>query len=100
MGSLFRSSHRRCSVKKGALNDFRYIHRKTPVLELENTCNFIKKETPTQVFSCEYCEIFKNTYFEERLRTAGSVIVLTKVFFLLGYSYLILRTRPHRVFLY
>ena len=22
------------------------------------------KETPTQVFSCEYCEIFKNTYFE------------------------------------
>ena len=23
------------------------------------------KKTPTQVFSCEYCEIFKNTYFEE-----------------------------------
>ena len=21
------------------------------------------KENPTQVFSCEYCEIFKNTYF-------------------------------------
>ena len=25
--------------------------------------------TPTQVFSCEHCEIFKNTYFEEHLRT-------------------------------
>ena len=25
-------------------------------------CNFIK-ETPIQVFSCEYREIFKNTYF-------------------------------------
>ena len=22
-----------------------------------------EKETPTQVFSCEYCEIFKNTFF-------------------------------------
>ena len=28
-------------------------------------CNFIKKETPTQAFSCEYSQILKNTYFEE-----------------------------------
>ena len=34
--------------------------------------NFIKKETPTQVFSCKYCGIFKNTYFEELLRTTCS----------------------------
>ena len=26
------------------------------------------KEIPTQVFSCEYCEIFKNTSFIEHLR--------------------------------
>ena len=26
--------------------------------------NFIKKESPTQVFSCEDCEIFKNSYFD------------------------------------
>ena len=26
-------------------------------------------ETPTQVFSCEICEIFKDTYFEDYLRT-------------------------------
>ena len=25
------------------------------------------KETPTQVFSCEYCEIFKNSFFIEHL---------------------------------
>ena len=37
-------------------------------------CNFIKKETPVPVFSCEYCEIFKNTYFEEHLGTAPSVV--------------------------
>ena len=26
-------------------------------------CNFIKKEIPTQLFSSEYCETFKNSYF-------------------------------------
>ena len=26
-------------------------------------CIFIKKEIPTQVFSCKYCEIFKNNFF-------------------------------------
>ena len=35
-------------------------------------CNVILKETPTQLFSCEYCEVFKNAYFEEYLRTAAS----------------------------
>ena len=33
--------------------------------------NFIKK-TPRQVFSFDYCTIFKSTYFEERLGTAAS----------------------------
>ena len=30
------------------------------------------KETPTQVLSCEICEIFKNTYLEEPLQTTAS----------------------------
>ena len=40
----------------------------------ENTCGvfFQQKEVATQVFSCEYCKIFKKTYFEEHLRTAAS----------------------------
>ena len=46
-----------------------------------NTCvrrNFtaatlFKKETPKHVFYCEFCEIFKNTYLDENLRTAASV---------------------------
>ena len=29
------------------------------------TCIFIKKEIPTQVFSCEYCGIFKNSFLLE-----------------------------------
>ena len=30
------------------------------------------KETLAQVFSCEYCEIFQNTYFEEHMWTDTS----------------------------
>ena len=34
----------------------------------------LKKETPTQVFSCEISENFKNTYFKEYLPSATSDI--------------------------
>ena len=30
------------------------------------------KETPTQVFSCQYWEIFMKVFFEEHLQTAAS----------------------------
>ena len=63
-------NEKRCPEK------FRKIHRKTPVQEsllliklqarpatLLN--NFIKKETLAQVFSNEFCEISKNTFFTE-----------------------------------
>ena len=36
-------------------------------------CNFIKKESLSQVFSYEFCEISKNTFFTEQLRTTASV---------------------------
>ena len=32
---------------------------------------FIKKENLAQVFSCEFCEISKNTFFEEHLWTTA-----------------------------
>ena len=35
-----------------------------------------KKENPPQVFSSKYCKIFKNTYFEEHLRTAASALIV------------------------
>ena len=35
-------------------------------LEAES-CIFIKKETLPQLYSCEFCEIFKNTFFTEHL---------------------------------
>ena len=50
---------------------FRKIHWKTSVtvsflIKLQPmACNFIKKKTLAQVFSCEICEISKNTFFTE-----------------------------------
>ena len=44
-----RSSHRRCSVKKDVLRNFTKFTRKCLCQSL---CNFIKKETLEQVFSC------------------------------------------------
>ena len=53
----FKSSHRRCSVKKVFLK-FRDLQ-------------LFKKWTPIQVFPCKFCKILKNTYFEEHLRSNG-----------------------------
>ena len=34
----------------------------------------MKKETQWQVLSCEFCEIFKNTFFTEQLRMSASAV--------------------------
>ena len=39
---------------------------------LLETYNLIKKETLAEVFSCEFCEISKNTFFTEYLRATAS----------------------------
>ena len=35
------------------------------------TLQLYQKETPTQMFSCEYCEIFKSRFFKEHLRATA-----------------------------
>ena len=47
---------------------------------LAEACNFIKKETLAQVFFYEFCEICKNTFFKEHLRTTASKIWQEKVY--------------------
>ena len=47
----------------------------------------LEKETPTQVFSSQYCKILKNAYFEEHLRTAASVDSFT-MFYLYCFGFL------------
>ena len=36
-------------------------------------CNFITKETLAQVFSCEFCEISKRTFFTDHLWATASL---------------------------
>ena len=60
---------------------FSKIYMKTPVPE---SCNFIKQETDTQVFSFKFCEIFKNCYFTEYLRTTASQIESRKRYLKVG----------------
>ena len=80
---LYRSSQRRCSVRKGVLRNFAKFTGKHLCLSLffnkvaglrpGTAYNFIKKETLAQVFSYEFCEISKNTIFTEHLRATASV---------------------------
>ena len=42
------------------------------LIKLQACCNFIKKETLVKVFSCEFCEIFKNTFFYRTPLVAAS----------------------------
>ena len=63
--------------KKGILINFakftgKHLRQSLFLIKLPATL-FIQKETLTQVFSCELCEIFKNTFFTEHLRVAASV---------------------------
>ena len=43
---------------------------------LESLFNKVVDLTPTQVFCRKYCEIFKNTYFEEYLGMGASGILV------------------------
>ena len=75
---------RRCSVKKVFLEISQNLEENTFargsfLIKLE-ACNFIKKETLTQVFSCEFCKTFKNTNFFHGTPTlAGSVSSRQKI---------------------
>ena len=71
------------TLKKGFLRNFakfvgkqlyqRLFFNKVAGLRPESEAyNFINKETLAQVFSCEFCEISKNTYFTEHLWMAAS----------------------------
>ena len=37
-----------------------------------SACNFIKKQSLAQVFSCEFCDIYKNTVLTKHFRTTAS----------------------------
>ena len=47
-------------------------HTEAVIVKRYSVKKVFLKETPTQVFSCQICEIFKNTYSEEHLRATAS----------------------------
>ena len=56
LADVSRSSHQRCSVKKGL-----------------RPATSPKKESLAQVFSCDFSQIYKNTFFTEHLWATASV---------------------------
>ena len=74
-----RSSHRRCSVRRGALRSFAKFTEKHLCQSLffnkaAGLRPATKKETLVQVFSCEFCKFSKNTFFAEHLGATSSAI--------------------------
>ena len=72
-----RNSHQRYFVRKGALRNFakftgKHFCQSLFFNKVAVFCNFIKKETLAQVFSCEFCEISKDTSFTELLWATAS----------------------------
>ena len=65
---LDRSSHRRCSVRKDVLRNFAKFTGKHLCQGLfmsgPKACNFIKKYTLAQVFSCEFFEFLRTPFWQ------------------------------------
>ena len=79
---LYRSSRSEVSCKKDVLRNFTKLQesncaRVSFLMKLQ-ACNFIKKENLAQVFSREFCEISKNTFFHRIVLVAASDFMQVK----------------------
>ena len=72
----YRSSHRRCSVKKGVLRKFAKFTGKHLCQSLFlNKVAGALKEALAQVFSCEFCEFSKNSFLTEHVWATASFFI-------------------------
>ena len=80
---LYRSSRPEVFGKKVALRNF-------PKFTGKHLCqslyNFIKKDTLAQVFSCKFCEIPKNTFFQKTPLVAASVFIFNSEHYFMSCS--------------
>ena len=73
-------SHRRCSIKKVFWKISQNSQENTCatvsfLIKLQaSACNFIKKETLAQAFSCVFCKIFNNIFLIQHLRVTASAL--------------------------
>ena len=60
-----RNSHRKCSIQKIVLKNFAKFTgtHLCQSLYFNKSCSCIRKETPAQVFSCEFCKKFLEQLF-------------------------------------
>ena len=79
MNAKIRSSRPGLFFKKGVLKNFaklagKYLSQNLFFNKVSGqACIFTKKETLAKVFSCEFCEIFRNIFFIEQFRLRASV---------------------------
>ena len=69
--NVFHSSW--CSIIKSVRKNFAKFTGKQQKNCRPKACNFIKKETLTQVVSYGFCKVFKNTIFTDQLRTTATI---------------------------
>ena len=76
-----RSSHQSCSIEKAVLKNFaiftgKHLSWSLLLIDLQASrpATFLKRDSNTPMFSCEYCKIFKNNYFDKNLRTTASAV--------------------------
>ena len=73
-----RGSQRRCSLRKGVFRSFtrftgKHLSQSLFLIKLlVSACNFIKKGALAKLFSCEFCESSKNTFFKN---TSGRLLL-------------------------
>ena len=89
------SSHRRCSVKMLVVKISQNSEKSTCVgvsfkLSCRPVCNLIKKETPTQMFSCEFCKIFWIAF----LKNTSERLLLKRVSYMKNIKLFILMENP------
>ena len=78
--------------------------QETPVLDSfliklqAESSNFIKKEILAQLFSCEFCKFFKNTYLIEHMRRTASYVFGVFATSLFGFALTLVRF--DKIFIY
>ena len=74
----YRSTPSKLFCKNDVIKNFKNLQESACIRVLFWKNQATQAETPRQVFSWEFCKIFKKTYFEELLRTAVYYSVLWK----------------------
>ena len=81
---FYRNSHLRSSVKMVFLERCSQNSQENTCVRDSISIKGCKKETPAQLFSCEFYEISKNSFFTEHLQTTASAFSLSLQFYLNG----------------